>query len=51
MNTHMLPLLGVALLIWGAVFAFLIGLERRVAGLERQLGDQERRFTESGTSQ
>lgn len=43
MNTAMLPLLFVALLIWAGVFVFLLGIERRVAVLERETTDAERR--------
>jgi len=49
MNTGMLPLLGVALLVWGGIFVFLMGLERRVANLERQVTDEEQRMTKGGT--
>ena len=42
MNIAMLPLLFVALLIWAGVFVFLLGVERRVADLERQVDTDER---------
>ena len=35
MNLMFLPLLFVALLVWAGVFVFLLGVERRVADLER----------------
>lgn len=41
MNIAMLPLLFVALLVFGGVFGFLTLLERRVAGLERATADAE----------
>ncbi len=41
MNLGLLPLLVVALLIWAGVFAFLLGMERRVAALERQVESEE----------
>jgi len=50
MNIGMLPLLGVAILVWGGIFAFLLGLERRVAGLERQISNEEQRVTKGVTN-
>ena len=41
MNISMLPLLFVALLILVGVFVFLLGIERRVADLERQVETDE----------
>ena len=43
MNLSMLPLLFVALLVWAGIFAFLLGTERRVASLERQIEADETR--------
>ncbi|MBC8139081.1 MAG: hypothetical protein H8F28_24675 [Fibrella sp.] len=43
MNLTMLPLLFVALLVWAGIFVFLIGTERRVARLERQVEADETR--------
>ncbi len=46
MITTMLPLLFVALLVWAGIFAFLLGTERRVARLERQVEADENRLKE-----
>lgn len=43
MNLAMLPLLVVALLVWAGIFVFLLGTERRVAQLERQIEASETR--------
>ena len=37
MTPSMFPLLLTALLIWAGVFAFVFGLERKVAALEKRL--------------
>ena len=36
----MMPLLLVALLVWGGVFAFIFAVDRRVRELERRVAEQ-----------
>jgi hypothetical protein len=44
MNLTFLPMLFVALLVLAGVFAFLLGLERRVAVMEREVTAEESRL-------
>jgi len=49
MQVSLFPLLAIALILWFGVFAFMFGVDRRVARLEQRLADVQRRRDEART--